>query len=142
MGMSNQPTFIINDGGRAEAGYKGQVNDCVVRAVAIATEMPYKQVYQRMNIYLDFYAYGRTARQGIPLPIIQKFMKALGWKYVEAKQYGKHSSMHLNAKELPSGRIIADMKGHVSAVIDGVIHDTWDASNGGETPVNGYWVAA
>lgn len=140
--MSNQPTFIQNDGGRAEAGYKGRANDCVVRAVAIAGQLPYKQVYRQMNVYLYSYAHGRTARQAVPRFIIEKFMKMLGWKYVPAKQYGKHSNMHLNAKELPAGRIIADMDGHVSAVIDGVIHDTWDASNGGETPVLGYWVAA
>lgn len=135
-------TFIKTDGGRAEAGYKGQVNDCVVRAVAIAGQLPYKQVYRQMNVYLYSYAHGRTARQAVPRFIIEKFMKMLGWKYVPAKKYGEHYNMHLNAKELPGGRIVADMDGHVSAVIDGVIHDTWDPSNGGETPVLGYWVKA
>ena len=40
--------FNFNDGGRADAGYKGRTGDCVTRAVAIAAELPYKQVYERL----------------------------------------------------------------------------------------------
>ena len=29
--------FKFNDGGRAEAGYKGRTGDCTIRAIAIAT---------------------------------------------------------------------------------------------------------
>ena len=38
----------FNDGGRAEAGYKGRTGDCVTRAVAIAAELPYQEVYNRL----------------------------------------------------------------------------------------------
>ena len=38
-----------NDGGRAAAGYKGSADDCVTRAVAIATERPYQEVYEEMT---------------------------------------------------------------------------------------------
>jgi hypothetical protein len=31
----------INDGGRAAAGYKGKAGDCVVRSIAIVTNLPY-----------------------------------------------------------------------------------------------------
>ncbi len=41
--------FQYNDGGRKDAGYEGVANDCVVRAVAIATGMPYQQVYDSIN---------------------------------------------------------------------------------------------
>lgn len=34
--------FQYNDGGRAEAGFKGTTGDCVCRAIAIATERPYR----------------------------------------------------------------------------------------------------
>ncbi|MEC8208443.1 MAG: hypothetical protein VX076_11305, partial [Pseudomonadota bacterium] len=40
--------FNFNDGGRAEAGYKGRTGDCVTRAVAIAAQLPYQQVYDRL----------------------------------------------------------------------------------------------
>lgn len=41
--------FIYDDGGRAEAGYKGHTGDCVVRAVAIATQLPYQDVYDALS---------------------------------------------------------------------------------------------
>ena len=31
-----------------EAGYKGFAGDCVCRAIAIATQKPYKEVYDRL----------------------------------------------------------------------------------------------
>lgn len=37
--------FNYNDGGRADAGYKGKTGDCVCRAISIATERPYKEIY-------------------------------------------------------------------------------------------------
>ena len=40
--------FNFNDGGRADAGYKGTTGDCVTRAIAIAAELPYKEVYNRL----------------------------------------------------------------------------------------------
>ena len=42
--------FVYNDGGRAAAGYKGRVGDCVVRAIAIATQKPYQDVYDAINV--------------------------------------------------------------------------------------------
>ena len=40
----NMP-FVKDDGGRSAAGYKGQAGDCVCRAVAIASGLPYAEVY-------------------------------------------------------------------------------------------------
>jgi len=40
--------FVYNDGGREAAGYKGTAGDCVCRAVAIAAELPYQEVYDRL----------------------------------------------------------------------------------------------
>ena len=42
--------FVYNDGGRAAAGYKGRAGDCVVRAIAIATQKPYQDVYDGINV--------------------------------------------------------------------------------------------
>lgn len=43
--------FVYNDGGRAEAGYIGDTRDCVCRAIAIAAQRPYKEVYDLINKY-------------------------------------------------------------------------------------------
>ena len=40
--------FVYNDGGRAAAGYIGSAGDCVTRAIAIATELPYQTVYDAL----------------------------------------------------------------------------------------------
>src|SRR4051812_31312156 len=38
-----------NDGGRADAGYNGNAEDCVTRAIAIATHTSYQMVYDALN---------------------------------------------------------------------------------------------
>ena len=40
--------FQYNDGGRKEAGYKGDTGDCVVRSIAIASNQPYLIVYYKL----------------------------------------------------------------------------------------------
>ena len=40
--------FNFNDGGREAAGKKGSTGDCVTRAVAIASGLPYLEVYNRL----------------------------------------------------------------------------------------------
>ena len=40
--------FQYNDGGRKEAGYKGDTGDCVVRSIAIASNQPYQIVYDKL----------------------------------------------------------------------------------------------
>lgn len=44
--------------------------------------------------------------------------------------------------ELPSGRLIVAVSRHLCAVIDGVIHDTFDPSRDGTRCVYGYFQAA
>lgn len=41
--------WTYDDGGRAAAGYRGETRDCVARAVAIVTLMPYRDVYDLIN---------------------------------------------------------------------------------------------
>lgn len=43
-GTESMP-FVVDDGGRAAAGYKGKAGDCVARAIAIAADLPYADVY-------------------------------------------------------------------------------------------------
>ena len=39
----NKIELKVNDGGRTAAGFKGKTGDCVVRSIAIATNLPYKK---------------------------------------------------------------------------------------------------
>jgi hypothetical protein len=45
-GAGDKLPFVFDDGGRAASGFRGQADDCVVRAVAIASALPYAEVYQ------------------------------------------------------------------------------------------------
>jgi hypothetical protein len=54
-------------------------------------------------------------------------------------QIGQGCKVHLRADELPPGRLVCNVRHHLVAVIDGVIHDTHDYLRGGTRCVYGYW---
>ena len=54
---------------------------------------------------------------------------------------GQACKVHLSSDELPSGRLVVSVSKHVTAVIDGVIHDTHDPGRDGTRCVYGYWKA-
>ena len=136
--MSYQDVLVHNfqydDGGRAEAGFEGTAGDCAVRAIAIATELPYAEVHKQLS-----QAYGASADLGVSRECIHEFLVGYGWKWVPTMGIGTGCKVHLKAEELPAGRIVARVSKHVSAVIGGVVCDTHDPSRGGSRCVYGYW---
>lgn len=46
--MSTHMVFSRNDGGREAAGFKGGAGDCVARSIAIASGLPYAEVYKAL----------------------------------------------------------------------------------------------
>ncbi|HEX4432213.1 MAG TPA: hypothetical protein VHZ96_23280 [Frankiaceae bacterium] len=134
--------FVEDDGGRAAAGYRGQAGDCVARSIAIAATLPYQTVYDALNVAAKSEpARGRTssARNGVARPTIRRFMKDLGWNWTPTMHIGGGTTVHLCPEELPLGRLVVSCSKHLTAVIDGVIHDTHDPSRGGTRCVYGYW---
>ena len=137
--------FIFDDGGRADAGYRGFAGDCVCRAISIATELPYKQVYDLINQYSKLEKKtlrtkgSSSARNGVYKATIRKVMKSLGWKWTPTMLVGQGCKVHLREDELPSGRIIVSLSKHVAAVIDGVLHDTSDCTRDCTRCVYGYY---
>ena len=145
--------FIQDDGGRAAAGYKGKAGDCVCRAVAIASGRPYQEVYDRLargnaTQRTTRRSRGRrcegeqTAAHGILTgrKWFKDYMAELGATWVPTMKIGSGCKVHLRADELPKGRLAVNVSRHLAAVIDGVIHDTYDCSRGGTRCVYGYWV--
>lgn len=127
--------FQFDDGGRVAAGFKGSTGDCVVRAVAIATGLPYQQVYDALAAgnanerRTRRAASGkRTARRGISTgrKWFKDYMLKLGWKWTPTMGIGTGCKVHLTDGELPMGRLIVAVSRHYTAVIDDVIHDTHD----------------
>lgn len=137
--------FFYNDGGRSEAGYKGNANDCATRAIAIASGKPYQEVYDEINALAKLERKSKrkrtksSARNGVHKATVKKYISSLGWQWTPTMEIGSGCKVHLNADELPSGRIIVNISKHITAVIDGVVHDTYDVSRDGKRCVYGYW---
>lgn len=126
---------VYNDGGRAKYFTANKVGDCVTRAVAIAVNKDYKEVYDEITKLV-----GYTPRNGVRKQDTKKVMKHFGGRWVATMTIGSGCKVHLNDSELPSGRIVCNLSGHVTCVIDGVINDTYDCSRNGTRCVYGYWV--
>jgi hypothetical protein len=144
--------FQHNDGGRTEAGFRGETGDCVTRSIAIATGIPYREVYNSLNaIAAATPRRGATkkraakvktqasSRTGHHRKVYEPYLASLGWVWTPTMSIGSGCSVHLCAEELPAGRIICKVSRHLVAVIDGVIHDTHDCGRGGGRCVYGYF---
>lgn len=138
--------FIYDDGGRKAAGYKGTAGDCVCRSIAIATQLPYKQVYDLINEYAKKERLTKarrtrsSARGGVWKPTIRKIMKDLGWEWIPTMHIGSGCTTHLREDELPKGRLVVDVSHHCVAVVDGIIHDIYDCSREENRCVYGYFI--
>lgn len=138
--------FKYNDGGREAAGFKGKTGDCCCRAIAIATGKPYKEVYDMINKFAKSERIGKrkkkisNARTGVYNTTTKKIMEHLGWTWIPTMTIGQGCKVHLRAEELPKGRIICNVSRHYTAVIDGVLNDTYDCSRNGTRCVYGYYI--
>lgn len=130
--------WIYDDGGRLEAGFKGEAGDCVARAIAIVTGRDYREVYNELAERQAKVSGVRSARNGISKDVRKAYLKELGFDWTPTMKVGQGTTVHLRADELPQGRLIVAVSKHVVAVIDGVIHDTHDPSRGGTRAVYGY----
>jgi hypothetical protein len=148
--MTKKTDWVFDDGGRAAAGYRGDTNDCVTRAIAIATGLPYQQVYDLVNAHGQGERQrvrrrtGRlrgksSARTGVYKPTTRRILAALGWTWHPTMAIGQGCTVHLRADELPAGRLVVKVSAHLVAVIDGIIHDNHDCSRDGTRCVYGYW---
>jgi hypothetical protein len=143
--MTARIGFVNDDGGRAAAGYRGRTGDCVVRAIAIAAQLPYRDVYDSVNELAGFERSGQrqgrksNARTGVRKPTSKQLLRKLGWRWTPTMGIGTGCRVHLRADELPGGRLVVSLSRHLVAVIDGVIHDTHDCSRDGTRCVYGYW---
>ena len=130
--------WVYDTGGR-EKYYKAlSVGDCVVRAIAIANGMDYKVTYNLLKKYND----GDTPRNGVYRIVYAKLLKDLGWKNVSCCEDG-YDKVYLNKEEIPEeGPVICRLDKHAVAVIDGVIHDTYNSARDGNRRVYEYWIKA
>ena len=143
--------WAYDDGGRADAGFRGTADDCVVRAIAIATEQPYGDVYAELAARVKAWAttgrrtkrkakHNVTPRNGVVPDVYRPYLEAfLGWHWTPTMRIGSGTTVHLRRDELPAGRLIANCSRHLVAVVDGMVRDTHDPTRNGTRAVYGYW---
>lgn len=138
--------YQFNDGGRAEAGYKGTAGDCVTRAIAIVTGKSYQEVYNALNDLAQSERKGKrksdvsAARNGVYRVTYEKYLKSLGYIWVPTMKIGQGCKVHLREGELPKGRLVVAVSRHLTAVIDEVIHDIFNPDRDGARCVYGYYL--
>lgn len=126
--------YNYNDGGRAKY-FKGKTGDCVTRAIAIASDMDYLEVYNSLMAETkDFRARKNTktsrriksnsVRNGVFKDIYKPWLEKNGWTWVPCQSFGQKSRVKIN--ELDKSRMIVSLPRHLTTIIDGVLHDTFD----------------
>lgn len=138
--------WVEDDGGRSQYFKAEKVGDCVCRAISIATGKDYKEVYDDLNRLAKAERTGKrkrgksNARNGVYTATAKKLLEQeYGWKWHPTMGIGTGCKVHVREDELPSGRLVLNLSRHFTAVIDGVLHDTYDCSREGTRCVYGYW---
>ena len=141
METKNNELWVYHDGGRSKYYSGKNARDCVTRSIAIASGMDYKEVYKVLAKGNASQGGMRSAREGIytKRKWFKDQMREWGFEWVSTMGVGTGVQTHLHSDELPKGRIICKCSRHLTAVIDGVIHDTYDPSRNGKRAVYGYW---
>lgn len=121
--------YIWDDGGRDLAGFAGQARDCVARAIAIASNREYGDVYDELAKRAAHKERGKrrsSPRRGIHTNKgwFKEYMREQGFVWTPTMTIGSGCKVHLLKDELPDrGRFVVSLSKHYTAVIDGVIHD-------------------
>ena len=145
---------IIDDGGRKQSRLKNKpsvVGDCVTRAVAIAAQLSYSQVWLDLTeINSKNRMTKRTSKRAkqdadtgvyTSRKAFKDYMLSLGFKWVPTMSIGSGCQVHLRPGDLPSkGRLVVRLSKHVCAVVDGVVYDSHDPCRDGTRCVYGYWI--
>jgi len=111
---------ILTDGGRAGSRRPRQSKDCTVRAVALARNIPYDAAYDLLH------EAGRKCSRGFH---VQRWLGDQAWATkipFPAVKGQPRMNPATFTKQLPTGRFICRVAKHVFAVIDGVVHDSFE----------------
>lgn len=109
-------------------------DDCVARAISLATGIDYNTTVRALATTQITTGYNSTSPEGY-----SRMLQDLGW--VKHKQPRKKDGTKYTGKEfcreLSTGRMIANIGGgHVVAIIDRMVWDTWDSTDG---CIGNYW---
>ena len=129
--------FNYNDGGRSKYFKANNVGDCVTRAIAIALEKDYKEVYNELNQMAKKESTKRhrghkrsQARNGVFKETWKRYLDKAGWIHVSTCKVGsRQEKLKFVDGALPNkGTYIVQLSRHLTVLKDGVINDTYDCS--------------
>ena len=140
MATASTLPYVFDDGGRSKY-FKPSGMDCVTRSIAIVTERDYKEVYDFMfGLMRKYDKKRRSPRNGVPKKVWRRAIDSIGGKWHPTMHIGSGCTTHLRPNEVPmNGKVIIETAGHLTALIDGVIHDIFDAQEDGNRCVYGYY---
>ena len=130
--------YIYDDGGRS-LYFNGKTGDCVCRSIAIASGRDYKEIYD-----LIFSTMKESPRNGVNTRTakFKRLMESLGFRWVATSGIGSHQAVHFIQGELPEGRMVCSVNGHLVAVVDNQVRDIFDCrlnTFGENRRIYGYW---
>ena len=120
-----------DDSGRICKSFK---SDCVIRAISVAANLPYRKVFEDlMAIGLEIGAYPNHEK------VWQRYLEQdLGWVRNKPPRDHLNKMIKLRNWDGPNAAVVRNSR-HLTAVSDGRVVDTWDCTY---RPVNTYWTPA
>lgn len=98
--------------------YNRHIDDCTIRAISLLTDMSWNEVYEELSILAN--------RDGLMMDSVVFIEDYLDDRYPRECHYSK--TIEEFAKEYPFGKYAVTTSGHITAIIDGIIYDTFDPS--------------
>ena len=125
--------LFYDDGGRSKYFDTLDVQDCVTRSIAIATNLNYLDIHHEISKRV-------SKNKNADMPVSNKIMKSylleLGYKYIKPIKNGKL----LRLDDLPKNKVLmVKIAKHLTVLNHGSILDTWDCSKDGKACVYGYF---
>ena len=95
------------------------IDDCTIRALSILTDKTWRETQEELSRIAN--------RDGYMIDDVVFVEDYLDDRYKRECHYSK--TVGEFAEEFPYGRYAVTMNGHITAIIDGVIYDTFNPSN-------------
>lgn len=95
--------------------YGNDISDCVVRSLAVLTNRSWREVYDELT--------DLAGNEGLTFDRVEFVEDYLDERYPRECHYSK--TVEEFAREYPYGRYAVTMDGHITAIINGTIIDTF-----------------
>ena len=131
--------FVVDDGGRKAAGYKGNTSDCVLRSLSIALGEDYEELRRELMEETENFANtsrsrkakrqkkeGSSVFRGVYREIYSVILKRRGWIRTGMSKIGSSKRYYLTKTDVPPVPVILHTRRHLTTSIDHTIRDTWD----------------